>query len=203
MTKNLLAKMGLVLLVVVSLTMLSGCPNPIVVFPDEALESAVRSALNMPFGYLHQNDLLRLTELNAAGLVIRDLRGLEYCVNLTKLNLHSNRIQSLTPIAGLVNLSYLDLFNNRVRDIEPLSGLVFLSYLDLAGSANEIIKWDALVANALAGGLGSNAVVVVPAEHVLDEDEEVVETFEEALYVLQDCGVRVVAATQEDEEYEL
>ena len=181
---------------------LSGCPclGGAVYFPDPALESAVRDALDKPFGCLWKSELLGIVELQAAGLDIRDLEGLQYCKSLTTLNLRSNRIQSISKLNGLTNLTWLHLGDNILTDIEPLAGLLFLDYLNLFGDANEVYEWEHLVANAQAGGLGPGSTVVLPTNTTLNEDDTVRDTFQDDYQALINAGVTVIFAEPSGEE---
>ena len=80
-------------------------------FPDPALERAVREAIGKPSGRLAPSDLVGLTTLDASGLGITDIEGLQYGVDLTTLLLGSNiesgarnRIQDIAPLRTLTNL---------------------------------------------------------------------------------------------------
>lgn len=139
----------------------SGCPPQleVVFLQDDALEQAVRAKLGQPLGYLTRADLLRLTNLDARGLGIRSLQGLEHCENLTWLDLDANRISDITPLAGLINLTYLNLDSNEITDIGPLAGLRNLDGLSLFD--NQIGDVQPLVTNATNGGLGFGDYVVL------------------------------------------
>ncbi len=93
----------------------------IVEFPDEALETAVRSAISVPSGDIHQLDLLGITSLNANSLGITDLTGMEYWITLETLNLSGNSIVNISPLSTNIELTYLDLSNNSVSDISPIT----------------------------------------------------------------------------------
>ncbi|HNR30346.1 MAG TPA: leucine-rich repeat domain-containing protein [Candidatus Hydrogenedentes bacterium] len=169
---------------------LAGCPcigGPFLI-RDAALESAVRAALGKPFGCLSRNDLLRVTEIQAANLNIHTLDGIENCKNLRILNLKNNLIQSITPLTTLINLTFLDLGFNEVSHLEPLAGLFFLDQLYLDG--NEILDLKPLVANAVNGGLGDGDILVLPAT-VLGSDNEIQEIFRDDVQTLHNAGVRV------------
>jgi internalin A len=104
-------------------------------FADPNLEAAVREALEMPDGILLVSDLEQLYALNASGREIKDLRGIEDCVNLMSLVLEYNEITDIGPLASLVNLMSLNLNDNAISDIGPLAGLVGISRLYLGGNA--------------------------------------------------------------------
>jgi len=112
-------------------------PGDVVVFSDANLESAVRDALGIPSGYIHQDDMATLYWLDGDYSDIESLEGLQYAVNLNDLFLYGNAIVDLSPIETLSALEFLDLSDNSITDITPLEGLVNLSSLYL--SDNQII----------------------------------------------------------------
>ncbi|MBN2308221.1 MAG: leucine-rich repeat domain-containing protein [Candidatus Hydrogenedentes bacterium] len=171
-----------------------GCPtaDPFVFFPDEALDAAVRAAISKPLGVLNRIDLLGLRTLDARGLDIRNLEGLEYCTNLTYLDLSSNAISNITPLATLTNLTTLNLDSNSIFDISALAGLRNLQGLSLCDNA--IADIQPLVTNAITGGLGTGDYVVLDID-ALDEQGETVD-----VPFLEDMGVNVVDCSGGGEE---
>jgi hypothetical protein len=105
-------------------------------FPDRRLEFEIRIALGKPTGDILSTDLEGLTELEADGVLIRVLTGLEYCVNLERLYLTGNRVSDVSPLQGLTKLTDLDLSSNVITDITLLEGLINLT--DLRLSNNQI-----------------------------------------------------------------
>jgi Leucine-rich repeat (LRR) protein len=103
-------------------------------FADPNLEAAVREALGISEGPLFVEDLEQLYTLNASSREIKDLRGLEYCVNLMSLVLEYNEITDLGPLAMLGNLQSLNLNDNAVSDTAPLAALTNLTRLYLGGN---------------------------------------------------------------------
>lgn len=149
------------------LALTAGCPSSVpVFFTDAALENAVRSALHHPLGGLTQANLLELRTLDARGLSIRDISGLEFATNLTWLDLDTNEITNLMPLANLINITYLNLDSNQITDITPLAGLRNLNGLSLFD--NQIADIQALVANAANGGLGAGDSVVLDVRTLSD-----------------------------------
>jgi len=116
------------------------------VFPDRNLETVIREAIDKPEGPITKSDLEGVTELEAPDNNIRDITGIEQCVNLEKLNLgyvteetgwkSSNEIEDISPLEGLTSLTELVLFDNEITDITPLSNLTKLTRLFLG--LNEI-----------------------------------------------------------------
>lgn len=147
-----------------------GNPDEIVAFPDPALEKKVREALGKPEGDITAKDAAQVTALRIQNewqpqipddVIIKDIRGLEYFINLReldagfndigdltslaglselkKLNLGGNSIRDISLLAGLVNLEELTLWGNGIRDVSSLSGLTYLRSLHIGGlSVNDI-----------------------------------------------------------------
>lgn len=91
------------------------------VLPDANLRAVVADALNKTLtGAITAVDMAVLRSLDAAGLGIVDLTGLERADNLTHLNLDDNAIVDIGPLAGLTELTELRLTGNAVRDVAPL-----------------------------------------------------------------------------------
>ncbi len=84
-------------------------PGAELTIPDKALEKAIRRALEKPEGPLTEVLLEGVRKLEAVGLGIRNLRGLEFARNLNEANLARNRISSVEPLSRLSNLFYLNL----------------------------------------------------------------------------------------------
>ena len=118
------------------LTNLTGLGLDDTLIPDANLRRAIAAALGntVSMGGMIVN-MKALTELNASGVGISDLTGLEFATNLTSLNLSINSITDVSPLSGLTNLTELDLRGNGITDVSPLSGLTNLIELDLRGNA--------------------------------------------------------------------
>jgi len=76
-------------------------------------------------------DMLGLTFLDASGLDIADLTGLEYALNLRTFECIHSRLTSLAPLAGLVKLESLAFNENEISDLSPLAGLSNLRSLNI------------------------------------------------------------------------
>ena len=172
---------------------LTGCDLlTAVYFPDNALESAVRASLGQPFGPLYRSDLAKVREVQAAGLNIASLEGLQYCTSLTVLNLRGNQIPAIPPLASLVNLVRLDLGENKIGNIEPLAGMVHLEELIIYGDLNEIVDWQPLAANSQAGGLGAGNIAVLPTKTTTDSAGNALANFAPTREVLLNNGVTIL-----------
>lgn len=89
-------------------------PEIPVVFADPGLEAAVRLALPDAGDVITAEELATVTELNASGLGIRDLRGIQAMTALTVLDLADNQITDTLPLYYLTALQTLDLSGNRI-----------------------------------------------------------------------------------------
>ena len=101
-----------------------------IVFQDENLENAVRSALGKTNGLLTSLDMLGLTNLTSWG-VVTNFSGLEQAGNLKSLTLYSGKPASLVPLTGLTQLTSLSLENSDSEGLADLPRLTTLTNLDL------------------------------------------------------------------------
>ncbi|NQT74850.1 MAG: leucine-rich repeat domain-containing protein [Chloroflexi bacterium] len=137
------------LLVLLLVTIVSACgsgdgtSSPVVTpcnnqvsFPDSNLETAIREAIEKPFGDICQSDLEKLTAFNANYANITDITGLEHCINLENLSLLGNQISDTFPLANLTNLTLLMIGENQIKDLSSISELTNL--ISLAMPSNEI-----------------------------------------------------------------
>jgi Leucine-rich repeat (LRR) protein len=109
---------------------------------DPQLESQIRSELGVQVQQLTRGAIEALQTLNAGGLNITNLSGLELATNLTRLDLGGNAILRIEPILGLVGLNRLSLSNNLLTDISGIRGLTKLTELNL--SDNPVTNFEAL-----------------------------------------------------------
>lgn len=87
--------------------------SEVVVVPDPALRSAINRALGRNNGdAITKGDLRRLATLNAAGLGISNLTGLQHATNIQSIDLRNNQINSLSPLAGLPQFRNAQLAGN-------------------------------------------------------------------------------------------
>ncbi|MDP7281211.1 MAG: leucine-rich repeat domain-containing protein, partial [Candidatus Poribacteria bacterium] len=106
----------------------------IVAISDANLRSKLESVLNKATGdEITQQELAELTELDASGLSISDLTGLQHCTKLTRLVLWDNDISDISIVSSLTNLTDLDLGGNQISnsDLSVLSSLTKLTSLSL------------------------------------------------------------------------
>ncbi|MFC1716072.1 leucine-rich repeat domain-containing protein [Candidatus Poribacteria bacterium] len=104
--------------------------------PDLNLGAAIREAVGKPEGVVTEVDFRSVTKLKAGGRDIRDITGIEKCVNLEELVLSDNAVEDINPLAQLTKLTSLSIRGNGLTDITPLSSLTNLTVLSIP--ANQI-----------------------------------------------------------------
>jgi len=133
--------------------------NPVVIFPDPNLETAIREAIDKPVGDIYQSELEDLTEFSAEQGGIVNITGLEHCTNLRSLDLSLNHIISdISPLAGLTSLIELNLWHNQISDISPLASLTSLIELNLGSNQISDISPLASLTNLTLLDLGYNQI---------------------------------------------
>ena len=107
----------------------------VISIPDANLAAVIRETIGLALtNPIRQNDLLKLTELNASHRQITNLTGIGRAINLTHLDLTSNQILDVSPLSALTSLDHLDLTSNQILDVSPLSTLTNLRRLYLSGN---------------------------------------------------------------------
>ncbi|TVQ43440.1 MAG: hypothetical protein EA362_11295 [Saprospirales bacterium] len=92
------------------------------VFPDGAFEGAVRSALGIGSeDEITDEMLLGLEELDARGLPIESIEGIDRMLNLTFLRLDGTDVTDLSPMVALTKLDYFNI--NTTTGITDISAL--------------------------------------------------------------------------------
>ncbi|MDY6836184.1 MAG: leucine-rich repeat domain-containing protein, partial [Chloroflexota bacterium] len=132
-------------------------------FTDTELEDFIAEQLDKPAVLITVADLETLSQLDASGLGIVEVDGLEHCVNLTELRLNSNNIEDISALSSLNELTTLVLTFNNIVDISPLSSLTNLTELHL--SSNDVIDIGSLAnLDRLTGlYLSANRIVDISA----------------------------------------
>lgn len=103
--------------------------------PDKNLEAAVRSVIfdkKDNTAEITDDDLKKVFVLEGKGKGIKDLTGMEKCVNLLQLNLAKNEIGDVSPLKDIKGLQSLDLSNNKIADVAPLGTVTALQFLELS-----------------------------------------------------------------------
>jgi Leucine-rich repeat (LRR) protein len=81
----------------------------VVNIPDNALRAAINAALGQgAMDAISVGQMQQLTSLNASGLHISDLTGLQCATNLTYLDLSNNNINSFALLAGLTKTTIIE-----------------------------------------------------------------------------------------------
>ena len=115
----------------------------VVEISDPNLEKALREELKLSDEIpLTQQEMSRLTSLDAGERDITDLTGLEYAANLTSLLLYLNPIVDISPLVHLTKLEGVNLWGCHISDISPLAELTNLTYLHL--QSNQIVDLSPL-----------------------------------------------------------
>ena len=127
--------------------------------PDPNLRSAIANALNVPHGSpITQEDMNRLTHLDANGRDIMELSGLETATQLVSLSLGANAIIDLSPVTNLTNIRSLVLRDNQINDISPLSSLTQLEKLTINDNQINDISPLALLPRLVELNLRANPI---------------------------------------------
>jgi len=127
----------------------------VVSFPDKNLEAEVRKEINKSTGDIMASDLQNLTYLDAYMGSVRNIEGIQHCVNLTELWLIGNQISDISAVAGLTNLTGLYLIDNQISDISAVAGLTNLTELLLDDNQISDISVLAGLTNLTTLGLGN------------------------------------------------
>lgn len=90
-------------------------------FKDSNLELIIREKAGISNGELKNSDLANITHLDASGMGIRNLEGIEALRDLVVLNLEDNRIECLLPLRNLRRLKELNLRNNQISDLDSIN----------------------------------------------------------------------------------
>ena len=99
-------------------------PGASVHIPDANLRNAIAEALGKgPRDTITVEDMTTLTRLNAEGMDIQDLEGLQFAANLQNLNLRGNPISDLVLLSGLTALKEVRFSGESLSDLSPLTGL--------------------------------------------------------------------------------
>jgi len=117
----------------------------VVVFPDLALEAAIREVIGKPIGDILAEDLQNITHVEFGERGIIHLTGIECLTALESFHVYVNQIVDISPLRNLVALKYIDLDNNPIADISPVSGLVAIERLTMMG--DQVIDIGPLVEN--------------------------------------------------------
>ncbi len=120
------------------------------------------------------DDLKNVWSLDANNKGIRDLTGLEHCINLGDAKLAGNEITDVTPLKSCGSLQLLDLAKNNVKDPSCLGSLKKLQYLNLednqVDSLSGIDNCEALNSLYAAGNNIKDITPVAPLQKLWSLD---------------------------------
>jgi len=152
----------------------------VVEFPDPNMEAVIRKGIKRPEGDIYISDMRGITMLDGAAGGIKDLTGIEHCLNLAEFTIDKDWVEDISPLSGLTSLRGLNLSYNGITDITPLSGLINLNRLYLV--RNHVTDISPLLDNS---GLGEGDIVD------LRENPLSAESINEYIPVLRSRGVEV------------
>lgn len=101
---------------------------------DANLENALRMAAGKTNGALLRIDMQRILKMDASGLGIVEVGGIEDAYNMRNLDLSNNQLVDVWQIDNLQELRILDLSNNEITSLSGLSLLTKLVSLDVSGN---------------------------------------------------------------------
>ena len=110
-------------------------PGESVHIPDPNLRAAIAEVLGKASDApITAEEITRLTYLDAAGMDIRNLEGLQFATNLTVLRIGDNPILDLSPLAGLTKMREIHFRDTLVLDLSPLASLYDLEVINASGT---------------------------------------------------------------------
>lgn len=130
-------------------------------FADKNLERAVRKFVfekrdnDKP---LVDSDLTSISIIQAPGLGITTLAGLEKCESLASLDIARNDVSDLSPLVKMDRLQFLNAGKNEIEDTSRLGEIKALQYLELSANRVRDIKPLANLTNLSALYLSTNYI---------------------------------------------
>ncbi len=131
------------------------------IFPDKALETAVRAQVFAKRNNqepLTKEDVAKISQISGAGRKISNLAGIEHCVAVQQVDLANNDIVDVGPLASLKLIQSLTLKNNKIQSIEALKEYTKLQYLDLSGNQIKDLAPIGKSTNLMSLNISKNAV---------------------------------------------
>lgn len=120
-------------------------PKPVNLVPDPELRKVIleiKRRRQVDGEEITMEDLKNVWSLDANKKGIRDLTGLEHCINLGDAKLAGNEIIDVTPLRTCGSIQLLDLADNQVNNPSCLGDLKKLQYLNLEN--NQVKSLDGL-----------------------------------------------------------
>lgn len=137
--------------------------------PDPNLRAVVATTIGVPLSMpIFRANMETLLRLNANGVSIDNLTGLESTTKLNTLDLTNNNVSDISAIAGLATLRKLNLGQNKISDIWAVTGLVNLTSLNLGNNSISGISAVANLTNLTVLNLYNNSVSDISAIANLD-----------------------------------
>lgn len=131
----------------------------IINIPDTNLKKAINEILHKDLDAdITRVELESIDRLYLDSNNIKNLEGIQYCINLTDLILSNNEISDINVLSQLKRLWWVDLSNNNISDISALSNNESFHYLDL--SNNNISDISAL-SNIYGGSLMEGTINIL------------------------------------------
>ena len=102
-------------------------PGELVHIPDSNLRAAIAETLGKaPGTAITAEEMETLTYLDAEGMDIQNLEGLQFAANLEELRLRGNPLSELSPLSGLTTLKEVEVSGESLSDLSPLAELTNL-----------------------------------------------------------------------------
>ena len=102
-------------------------PGASVHIPDANLREVIIETLGKaPNTAITAQEMETLTYLEAEGMDIQNLDGLQFATNLEELRLRGNVLSDLSPLSGLTTLKEVEVSGESLSDLSPLAGLINL-----------------------------------------------------------------------------
>ena len=102
-------------------------PGESVHIPDPNLRDAIAEALGKASDTpITVEEMATLTDLEAPGMDIQNLEGLQFATNLEELRLRGNPLSDLAPLSGLTTLIEVEVSGESLSDLSPLADLINL-----------------------------------------------------------------------------
>jgi len=91
-------------------------------------------------------EMARISYLSVINANLKNIRGLEYAVNLYLLVLVDNQITNIEPLENLEKLTFLSLANNRIK---TLPSLYNFPSLEVLGVSNNLIEDISIIGESI------------------------------------------------------
>ena len=102
-------------------------PGASVHIPDANLREVIVETLGKaPNTAITAQEMATLTYIEAEGMDIQNLEGLQFATNLEELRLRGNALSDLSPLSGLTTLKEVEVSGESLSNLSPLAGLTNL-----------------------------------------------------------------------------